>query len=78
MNSLQAIQKTFRVFQSLTKAAKILCIAGTALCGVGALCAMTKHNGGQVFSLFGEPLELFANGAELAQKPAAPAESAGR
>ncbi len=75
MCSLQAIQKTFRVFQPLSKAAKILCIAGAALCGAGALCAVTKHNGRQMFCLFGDPLKLFANRTELTQKLPAPAES---
>lgn len=37
MDSLKLIQKTFRIFLRLTHAAKILCIVGTVLSGVGAL-----------------------------------------
>lgn len=59
MNSLQTIQKTFRIFLRLTHAAKILCIVGAVLGGVGALCGMTSYYGGHVFDLFGKPVEIF-------------------
>ena len=65
MKSLQTIQKTFRVFQILTKIALIFSIVGASLCAVGALCAMTWYNGGQVFSLFGQPITAFAEGENL-------------
>ena len=59
MNDLKAIQQTFRVFLRLTHAAKILCIVGAVLSGVGALCMMTSYYGGHVFDLFGKPVVTF-------------------
>lgn len=67
MKSLQTIQKTFRVFQILTKIAFAFCIVGGAICAVGSLCVMAWYTGGQVFSLFGEPLTLFSSGEGLNQ-----------
>ena len=67
MKSLQTIQKTFRVFQILAKIALVFSIVGASLCAVGALCAMTWYNGGQVFGLFGQPIPAFAEGANLQQ-----------
>ena len=67
MKSLQIIQKTFRVFQILAKIAFVFSIVGASLCAVGALCAMTWYNGGQVFSLFGQPIAAFAAGENLQQ-----------
>ena len=67
MKSLQTIQKFFRVFQILAKIAFVFSIVGASLCAVGALCAMIWHNGGQVFSLFGQPVPVFAEGADLLQ-----------
>lgn len=57
---LQAIQKTFRVFDTLVRIAKTLCIVGASLCAVGALCITVASRGGQVFGLFGEPINVFA------------------
>lgn len=59
MKTLQTIQKTCGVFQMLTKVAEILCIVGAAFCAVATLCAAVWNNGGQVFSIMGEPIELF-------------------
>ena len=67
MKSLQTIQKTFRVFQILAKIAFVFSIVGASICAVGALCVMTWYNGGQVFTLFGEPLTFFADGEDLKQ-----------
>ena len=67
MKSLQTIQKTFRVFQSLTKIAFVFSIVGASICAVGVLCAAVWYNGGQVFSLFGTALEPFSNGEGLHQ-----------
>lgn len=67
MRSLQTVQKTFRVFQILTKIAFIFSIVGASICAVGALCAMAWYTGGQVFSLFGEPVTIFASGEGLNQ-----------
>ena len=60
MKSLQTIQKTCQVFQILAKIAFIFSVVGASFCAVGALCAMTWYNGGQVFSLFGQPITVFA------------------
>lgn len=59
MDSLKTIQKTFRIFLRLTHAAKILCIVGAVLSGVGTLCVMTSYYGGHVFDLFGKPVVIF-------------------
>lgn len=67
MKSLQTIQKTFRVFQILTKIAFAFSIVGASICAVGALCAMAWYTGGQVFGLFGEPVTIFASGEGLNQ-----------
>lgn len=65
MKSLQTIQKTCQVFQILAKIAFIFSAVGASFCAVGALCAMTWYNGGQVFSLFSQPITVFAECADL-------------
>lgn len=67
MKSLQTVQKAFRVFQILAKIAFVFSIVGASICAVGALCAMAWYTGGQVFSLFGEPVTVFASGEGLNQ-----------
>ena len=62
MKQLETIQKTFRVFQILTKIAFVFSIIGAVTCAVGALCATVWYTGGQVFSLFGEPVTIFSSG----------------
>lgn len=61
MKQLETIQKTFRVFQILTKIAWIFSIVGAVLCAVGALCAFAWYSSGQVFSLTGELVTVFAS-----------------
>lgn len=61
MEQLQRIQKTFHVFQILTKIAYVFSIVGAVFCAVGALCAFSWYSGGQVFSLFGEPVTMFSS-----------------
>lgn len=68
MKTLQTIQKTFRLFLRLTRAAKVLCIGGAVLSCVGALCMIVPYHGGRVFSLFGDPIELFSPSAALKQQ----------
>lgn len=67
MKSLQTIQKTFRVFQILAKIAFVFSVVGASFCAVGALCALAWYTGGQVFTLFGEPVTAFANGEGMNQ-----------
>lgn len=62
MQQLERIQKTFHVFQILTKIAYVFSIVGAVFCAVGALCAFSWYTGGQVFSLFGEPVTIFSSG----------------
>ena len=62
MNSLERVQKTFGVFRTVTKVLQVLFIVGSACCGVMALSAMTIKNGGQVFSIFGTPIDDFFEG----------------
>lgn len=57
---LQRIQKAFQVFYTLARAAKVLCIVGASFCAVGVLCMTVARCGGQVFGLFGEPVDMFA------------------
>ena len=48
MKSLQTIQKTFRIFQILTKIAMILCFVCAGLAALGMLCAFVWYGGGRV------------------------------
>ena len=65
MKSLETIQKTFHIFEILTKIAFIFCIIGAAGCALGSLFAVTALAGRQVFSLFGEPVTIFSTGAGM-------------
>lgn len=67
MTTLQTIQKTFRAFQILAKIAFIFSIVGASLCAVGALCSVAWHTGGQVFSLFGEPITFYVGRENMRQ-----------
>ena len=67
MKTLQSIQKFFHVFQILTKIAYVFSIVGAVFCAVGALCAFSWYTGGQVFSLFGEPVTIFSSGEGMNQ-----------
>lgn len=58
MKSLETVQKTFKVFQTLTEIAKVFCIVGASICAVTVLCAAVLQNG-HVFGIFGEPTEQF-------------------
>ena len=42
-------------------------IIGASFCAVGVLCAVAWYTGGQVFTLFGEPVTVFAEGEGLNQ-----------
>lgn len=59
MKTLESIQKTMRVFQILTKIALVFSILGAAACALGGLFALTWYTGGEVFSLFGQPITPF-------------------
>lgn len=48
MKSLQTVQKTFRVFQVLTKIAMFLSFVWAGLAVLGLLCAMVWYHGGTV------------------------------
>ena len=48
MRSLETIQKTFRVFQSLTKVFMILSFVWAGLTAIGLLCGMVWYHGGTV------------------------------
>ena len=65
MNTLQTIQKTFRVFQILSKIAFIFSIVGAALCAVGALCSVAGLTGGNNLILFGEPIGSYIGSGEI-------------
>ena len=49
MKSLQTIQKTFRVFQTLSKIAMILSFVWAGLAALGLLCGKVWYSGGNVF-----------------------------
>ena len=61
MNTLQTIQKTFRVFHVLAKIAFIFSIVGAALCAVGALCAVSRLTVGTGLTVFGQPVMSFGS-----------------
>ncbi len=68
MKTLGFIQKTFKVFQILVKIAKILCVVGAVLFGVGALCAVTQYHGWTVFIMLGKRGKFFSDETDLLQK----------
>ena len=49
MKSLQTIQKTFRVFQTLSKIAMVLSFVWAGLAALGLLCGVVWYSGGNVF-----------------------------
>lgn len=67
MKQLETIQKTFHVFEILTKIAFIFSIIGAVSCAVGALCGAVWFSGGRVFSLFGELITPPSGGSGLNQ-----------
>ena len=67
MEQLQKIQKTVHVFEILTTIAYVFSIVGAVFCAVGALCALAYVSGGQVFSLFGEPITIFSTTRSMSQ-----------
>ena len=67
MKSLESIQKTFHVFKVLSKVAMVFCIVIASLCAVGALCVFAVSSGGQVFSLFGQPIDNIVVGDDYGQ-----------
>lgn len=64
MNTLSKIQKAFRIIGIFTKIAFVFSIIGAVCCAVGALCTLAWYTGGQVFSLFGQPVIFFEAGTE--------------
>ena len=51
MKSLQTIQKTFRVFQTLSKIAMVLSFVWAGLAALGLLCGVLWYSGGNVFGV---------------------------
>ena len=68
MNALQNIQKTFKVFENITRVLFILCIIGTGMSAFFGLIAAAQYHGGTVFSLLGEPLKIFSDSTDLTAK----------
>ena len=50
MKSLQAIQKTCKIFQTLTKIVMILCFVGSGLLLLGLICGIVISSTGAVIS----------------------------
>ena len=67
MKTLEKIQKTMHVFGILTKIALVFSIIGAAFCAVGALCTLAWYTGGEVFSIFGEPITHFVGREDVNQ-----------
>lgn len=67
MKSLHTIQKTFQVFQILTKIAFIFSIVGASICAVGALCTIAGYTGGQALRFFGEPITFYVGREDMQQ-----------
>ena len=62
MKSLESTQKAFNVFKTLSKVAMVFCIVIASLCVVGSLCVFVVSTGGHVFTLFGEPIDVYVVG----------------
>lgn len=67
MKSLQTIQKTFRIFQILTKIAMILSFVWAGLTILGLLCVMVWHSGGVVIGASREVLFSLMKTESLSQ-----------
>lgn len=67
MKTLEKIQKTMHVFEILTKIALVFSIIGAAFCAVGALCTLAWYTGGEVFTLFGQPITSFTGREDVNQ-----------
>ena len=67
MKSLQTIQKTFRVFQILTKIAMILSFVWAGLTALGMLCAAVWYHGGIVVGASRELLFTLTETGGLAE-----------
>lgn len=70
MKSLQTIQKTFRVFQILTKIAMILSFVCAGLAALGLLCAIAWYSGGTVVGVDRELLYALTETGGLAEMAA--------
>lgn len=68
MNTLQSIQKTFKVFEKISRVLFILCVIGAGMSAMFALFAVSQYHGGTVFSLLGEPLKIFSDSTDLTAK----------
>ncbi len=58
MKSLETIQKTYRVFQTLTKIFMILSFVWAGLAGLGLLCGVVWYSGGRVVGGSQEMMQL--------------------
>lgn len=67
MKSLEKIQKTFKVFKTLSKVAMIMSFVWAGIAMVGALCAVTWKNGGTVVGPGMETWQFFSQTADLNQ-----------
>ena len=70
MKTLEKIQKTIHIFEILTKIALVFSIIGAAFCAVGALCTLAWYTGGEVFTLFGQPITSFTGREDVNQSMA--------
>lgn len=57
MNSLHTLQKTFRVFQTISKVAMILSFVWAGLTALGLLCGIAWYSGGSVAGASRETLQ---------------------
>lgn len=67
MKSLETVQKTFRVFQTLTKIAMILSFVWAGLAALGLLCGIVWNGGGAVIGADRELLYTLTETNGLAQ-----------
>lgn len=67
MKSLVTIQKTFRVFQILTKIFMILSFLWAGLAGLGLLCGVVWYSGGRVVGASQETMRFLLQTASLKQ-----------
>lgn len=67
MKSLETIQKTYRVFQTLTKIFMILSFVWAGLAGLGLLCGVVWYSGGRVVGGSQEMMQLLMHTDSLKQ-----------
>lgn len=67
MKHLQTIQKTFHIFEILSRVAMILSLVWAGLCLAGVLCAVVWYTGGTVLGAGQELVQALTSTSGLGQ-----------